>query len=139
MLWLRKLEYDYMSHAQQSKVHAPTMIWNDPNTCIKWLRNHCLHSKTKHIETPVLSIRDELIRFKSLDVDYVPTTQQLADNLTKIQTPKTHWSLARHVLGGRIPHEWFHNTAVSEGGYHEAPKAQTPRPQKGGSASQDFG
>jgi hypothetical protein len=87
-LWLRKLELDYMSHAQQSKTHAPTMIWDDSNTCIKWLRNHCLHSKTKHIETPVLSIRDELIRFKSPDVDYVHTTQQLADNLTKIQTPK---------------------------------------------------
>ena len=50
-LWLRKLEYDYMSHAQQSKTHAPTMIWDDSESCIKWLQNHCLHSKTKHIET----------------------------------------------------------------------------------------
>jgi hypothetical protein len=107
-LWLRKLEYDYMSHTQQSKVHPPTMIWDDNESCIKWLKNHCLHSKTKHIETAVLSIRDEMIRYKTLDVEYVPTHAQIADQLTKILTPKQHWSLARHALGARIPTHWFH-------------------------------
>ena len=60
-IWLRKLEFDYMSHAQQAKTQPPSMIYCDNEACIKWLRNYCLHSKTKHIETAVLSIRDELI------------------------------------------------------------------------------
>ena len=86
------------------------MIYCDNEACIKWLRNYCLHSKTKHIETAVLSIRDELIRFNSLMTQYVPTAQQIADVLTKNLTPKQHWTLSRHMLGAQIPNSWFHET-----------------------------
>ena len=76
------------------------MIWDDNESCIKWLKNHCLHSKTKHIETAVLSIRDEMIRYKTLDVEYVPTHAQIADQLTKILTPKQHWPFFIYVTVG---------------------------------------
>ena len=105
---MRKLEYDYMFRTQQNNVYPPAMIWDDNESCIKWLKNHCLHSKTKHIETAVLSIRDEMVLYKTLDVEYVPAHAQIADQLTKILTPKQHWSLARHALGARIPTHWFH-------------------------------
>ena len=96
-----------------------------------------------------------MIRFKMLDVDYVPTKQQLADQLTKALTPKTHWSLARHILGERIPHDWYHDDtaqqvarskdvtlvaqAESEGGYHETPKDSSSKSKKGALVSQTFG
>ena len=45
-LFLRKLDYDYMNHAQRSKAQAPTMIWDDNQTTIKWLKTHGNHAKT---------------------------------------------------------------------------------------------
>ena len=102
-LWLRKLEWDYMNSEQRALTHPPTRIWEDNKSCIKWLNNHCLHQKTKHIETIVLSIREQILQYKTLDTDHVTTTSQLADVFTKSLPPKHHWSLARYVLGVQIP------------------------------------
>ena len=105
-LWLRKLEYDFMSIAEQNSTHAPTMIYDDNESCIKWLKNNCLHQKTKHIETAVLSIREQVNEFKQLDVSPVKTDQQIADVLTKSLAPRHHWSLTKYLLGEQIPDAW---------------------------------
>ena len=105
-MWLRKLEYDFMSIAEQNSTHAPTMIYDDNESCIKWLKNNCLHQKTKHIETAVLSIREQVNEFKQLDVSPAKTDQQVADVLTKSLAPRHHWSLTKYLLGEQIPDAW---------------------------------
>jgi len=105
-LWLRKLEFDFMSTTEQAATHAPTMIYDDNESCIKWLKNNCLHQKTKHIETAVLSIREHVNEFKELDVAPIGTEQQVADVLTKTLAPRHHWPLAKFMLGEQIPSAW---------------------------------
>ena len=91
------------------------MIWEDNATTIKWLKAHGYHAKTKHIDTAVLSIREHVIDFKDLDVDYVTTDSQVADALTKSLTPAAHWSLARFMLGKQVPSWlWRKRTADAE-------------------------
>ena len=90
------------------EIMDPTVIFEDNRGAKKWAEDPSHHSKTKHIETAVLSIRDELIRFKNLTTQYVPTAQQIADVLTKNLTPKQHWTLSRHMLGAQIPISWYH-------------------------------
>ena len=113
-LFLRKLDYDYMNHAQRSKAQAPTMIWDDNQTTIKWLKTHGHHAKTKHIDTAVLSIREHIIELKALDVDYVDTVAQVADVLTKSLTPAHHWNLSRFMLGKQVPSRLWHKRNDSE-------------------------
>ena len=86
------------------------MIWDDNQTTIKWLRNYGHHAKTKHIDTAVLCIREHVIEFKALDVDYVITTSQVADVLTKALTPQHHWDLTRFMLGSQVPPRFWHKT-----------------------------
>ena len=105
-LWLRKLEFDLMSKTEQATTHVPTMIYDDNESCIKWLKNNCLHQKTKHIETAVLSIREHVNEFKELDVAPIGTDQQVADVLTKSLAPRHHWSLVKFMLGVQIPSAW---------------------------------
>lgn len=89
------------------------MIYDDNESCIKWLKNHCLHQKTKHIETAVLSIREQVMQFKTLWVEPVRTDHQVADALTKILAPRHHWSLVKHMLGIQIPDSWKRQSAES--------------------------
>ena len=95
-----------MSTSEQAQVHKPTMIYDDNELCIKWLKNNCLHQKTKHIETAVLSIREHVNDFQQLDVSPVTTDQQVADVLTKSLAPRHHWSLVQYLLGEQIPDAW---------------------------------
>ena len=114
-LWLRKLEFDFKSIKEQREPHQPTLIYDDNEACIKWLKNHCLHQKTKHIDTAVLSIREQVMQFKTLQVQPVRTADQVADVLTKILAPRHHWSLAKHMLGVQIPDGWLRQEVSSAG------------------------
>lgn len=108
-LFLRKLDYDYMNHAQRSKPQAPAMVWDDNQTTIKWLSSYGHHAKTKHIETAVLPIREQLIEFNTLAVDYVQTQDQVGDVLTKSLPPIQHWHLSRFMLGKQVPMRFWHS------------------------------
>ena len=113
-LFLRKLDFDYMNVTQQSRTPDPTMIWDDNHTTIKWLKDYGHHAKTKHIDTAVLSIREHVIEFKELDVDYVETKSQVADVMTKALTPAHHWSLARFMLGKQVPSRFWQKRPSAE-------------------------
>ena len=51
----------------------PTTIYSDNRTAIKWLKNKSHHSKTKHIDTLTLKIREQVIEFNTLKVEPVRT------------------------------------------------------------------
>ncbi|CAG7637709.1 unnamed protein product [Allacma fusca] len=59
-----------------------TQILVDNQTAIRLVKNPEMHSRTKHIDVRYHYIR-ELVEDEQISVDYIPTTEQLADGLTK--------------------------------------------------------
>ena len=83
-VWLRKLfdELDTVSS-------RPTMLLIDNQSAMALAKNAMFHDRTKHI-----AIRHHFIREKldsgEIAVDYVPTSDQTADVLTKGLTREKH-------------------------------------------------
>ena len=71
----------------------------DNTTAIKWLKNKSHHSKTKHIDTLTLKIREQVIEFNKLKVEPVRTEFQAADVLSKALGSIAHWRHSRVLLG----------------------------------------
>ena len=64
-----------------------TKLWCD-NLGAKYLSaNPVFHARTKHIEVDYHFVRERVAR-KLLDIDYVPTGDQIADGFTKALTVK---------------------------------------------------
>ena len=59
-----------------------TPLYNDNQSCIKFVDNPAMHARTKHIEIQHHFIR-ETAQAGAIHVNYIPTTAQLADFLTK--------------------------------------------------------
>ena len=75
--WLRKLEVEIFPSRS-----LPTVIYEDNQSAIK-LSDNPLHSnRSKHISVRYHSIR-ELVKSKIIKVEYLPTTEMIADILTK--------------------------------------------------------
>ena len=126
---LRKLNDEFYHHTQSTTSSAsktwttifsekltdqpPMLIYNDNKSTLQWLNNPCHHAKTKHIETPVLSVRRLVYEFKLLAAEYISTSVQVADVMTKPLGKTKHWIHTRIMLGGRLP---CPKTSQSEGG-----------------------
>lgn len=79
-----------------------SILWCDNITAVALAANPMFHACTKHIEIDVHFIRDHVLN-GTLEVRYVPSTDQLADCLTK---PLSHTQFAdlRSNLGvTRLP------------------------------------
>ena len=110
VLWVRKLEYAFADPTVQNNASSTsrqtferekpraTKLWEDNKACIKWVQNPCAHSRVKHIDVPLKSIREEIQEYENLDVDYIDTTRQLADVMTKNLSPKVHWRLVSRIM-----------------------------------------
>ena len=110
VLWVRKLEYAFADPTVQNNTSSTsrqtferekpkaTKLWEDNKACIKWVQNPCAHSRVKHIDVPLKSIREEIQEYENLDVDYIDTTRQLADVMTKNLSPKVHWRLVSRIM-----------------------------------------
>ena len=100
-LFLRKLLAEFSDRTPDcgSNVMPPTTIYSDNETCIKWLRNKCHHEKTKHIDCATLSIREQVMDFKTLDVKAVRTENQTADIMSKPLNIEKHWKHTKILLG----------------------------------------
>ena len=72
------------------------VVWCDNQSAIALAQNPVFHVRTKHIEINVHFIRDK-ISFGALQVQYVPTTHQCADILTKA-LPFSQFDLLRSKL-----------------------------------------
>nr|PNR63161.1 hypothetical protein PHYPA_001586 [Physcomitrium patens] len=80
----------------------PSLILSDNQSCIRLVDNPILHSRTKHIE-----IQYHFIREKSLAgdviVDYVPSSEQQADILTKLLDTFTYGCMHKAINITPIP------------------------------------
>ena len=126
MLWVRKLEYAFSDPTSTSSVSGngdivfdrikppATKVWGGNKACTKWVQNPCAHSRTKHIDVPLKSIREHIQEFENLDVAYIDTTRQLADVMTKNLSPKTHWRLVSIILNVPIPRRFAGDDDFSE-------------------------
>jgi hypothetical protein len=79
-MWIR----NFLKEIQQSSaVDDPTVIWCDNQGAIKIATNQCVSERCKHIDLRRLHIRGEITK-GSLNVKYVPGTENVADVFTKI-------------------------------------------------------
>jgi len=60
----------------------PTVLYQDNKSTIKLTENKNFHERTKHIDIRYHFIRDEIIK-KNIILEYLPTSQMLADVLSK--------------------------------------------------------
>ena len=45
----------------------------------------------------------DVTEFENLDIEYIDTTRQMADVMTKNLSPKVHWRLVAPMLNVQIP------------------------------------
>eukprot|EP00253_Pinus_taeda_P027513 PITA_27513 len=76
-VWLRRMLADM--HASQT---GPTSLFCDNQRVLKLAKNPVFHERTKHVETHCHYIR-QLVEVGSVQLRYVPTTEQPADIFTK--------------------------------------------------------
>ena len=80
-----------------TKLPAMT-IWEDNRSTISWVSNPCQHNKVKHIDVPLKNLRNAFGKLGELDIEYIETSAQLADCLTKALAPTTHWKLIQLLM-----------------------------------------
>ena len=75
----------------------PTRIWEDNTACISQSKNPTLkHYRTRHIKLHSHYLRD-LVSRREVQLEYISTTDQLADILTKPLPPRDFQRLSRYI------------------------------------------
>ncbi|XP_051163516.1 uncharacterized protein LOC127282958 [Leptopilina boulardi] len=76
-IWIRRLLEDFLNYKQ-----GPTTIFEDNQSCLKFLSNKKFSHRTKHIDTKFHFVK-QLKENRTLNFEYCPTDRMLADMLTK--------------------------------------------------------
>lgn len=76
---------------------ASPILWCDSMSAGALATNPVFHARTKHIEIDIHFVRDQVLR-GALSIRYIPSSDQLADCLTKSLT-HTQFYLLRSKLG----------------------------------------
>ena len=76
----------------------PTCIYQDNTSTILWANNQSNHNRTKHIAIKYHYVR-ELIQECVIDVEYLATSEMIADVLTKPLIDKQYAELSRAMMG----------------------------------------
>lgn len=71
-------------------------IWCDNISATELAKNPVYHSRTKHIELDMHFIRDKVLA-RELEINYIPSEEQIADILTKPLT-FTQFNYLRSIL-----------------------------------------
>ena len=79
--WLRRLVADVTG--KSLTMDSPTRLHCDNRAAEMWSRNPHHHARQKHIDRCDLSIREEVLEYKTVSVRLVPTQDQWADGFTK--------------------------------------------------------
>ena len=81
IIWLRRLLASI--GIQQTK---PTTIYTDSQSAMRLAVNPEFHSRTKHVDVKFHFLREQVV-LHTIDIQYLPTQQQIADIMTKALTP----------------------------------------------------
>jgi hypothetical protein len=81
-VWLRKL----VSGLFGDKLET-TVVHYDNKSCIKLTENRVFHNRSKHIDMRYHYIQD-LVQRKTVKLQYISMSEQVADILTKTLTPR---------------------------------------------------
>ena len=79
VLWLRRL----CKEVTDKHVNKPTELYCDNRAAELWTRNPQHFARQQHIDRCDLSVREQVLEFKTVTVHLIPTHQQLADCFTK--------------------------------------------------------
>ena len=91
-LWHRKLRRD-----MQLRADAPTQLWGDNQGALALVKDPVLHARTKHIDVHHHAVRERVAR-KEVVFDYCPTSDMVADALTK-GLPRPAFEKCRDAMG----------------------------------------
>ena len=75
--WLRKLQAEIFP-----TISTPTVNYEDNQSTIKLTANPLHSNRSKHIDVRYHSIR-EIVKSKIVEIKYLPTTEMIADIMTK--------------------------------------------------------
>ena len=92
-IWLRRLVSQIMG-----PLTNPTRIYEDNQACALWCVNPIQHSRQKHIDIAHHAIR-EWVAAKIIDVQYVPSRDQMADIFTKPLPKDAHTRMMYLIMG----------------------------------------
>ena len=92
-IWLRSLLKELLGKEEP----AATIIYGDNQGAIALAKNPQFHARTKHITIQHHFVREKQTEGK-VDLQYIPTEQQVADGLTKA-LPKDRFIKFRDALG----------------------------------------
>ena len=81
VIWLRRLLASI--GIPQTK---PTTIYTDSQSAMRLAINPEFHSRTKHVDVKFHFLREQVV-LRSIDIQFIPTQQQIADIMTKALTP----------------------------------------------------
>jgi hypothetical protein len=81
VIWLRRLLASI--GILQTK---PTTIFTDSQSAMRLTVNPEFHSRTKHVNVKFHFLREQVV-LRTIDIQYLPTQQQIADIMTKALTP----------------------------------------------------
>lgn len=81
IIWLRRLLASI--GIQQS---TPITIFTDSQSAMRLAVNPEFHSRTKHVDVKFHFLREQVV-LHTIDIQYLPTQQQIADIMTKALTP----------------------------------------------------
>ena len=74
----------------------PTTLRMDNQSAMAIAKNPQFHDRTKHIEVRYHYLRDK-VEAEELDLEYIPTGEQVADVLTKALNREKHTSFTKDM------------------------------------------
>lgn len=96
-IWLRRLLKELQIAEGEGQAPVATIIYGDNQGAIALAKNPQFHARTKHIDVQHHFVREKQHNGE-VDLQYVPTDQQVADGLTKA-LPKDKFEVFRSALG----------------------------------------
>jgi hypothetical protein len=91
-LFLKQL----INEQQPNRINQPIIIYEDNQSSIKTAQNRIHNNRSKHIDVRHHFIREQ-VEMKNINVEYIPTTDQIADIFTKALGATLHVKHTRNL------------------------------------------